>query len=201
MLKIDRPYRFTKDEWLHVKNILIPYIRQYGGKKAWEKKDNATLALKNKISNYTILKQKNKCVYCEDLITFGAQLDHIAPKQQYPDYCYEPKNLVTSCPICNMYIKNADDPIVVHNPQRYELNIFQIVHPYFNDPEQHIKYINGDRVILDTNHCSTIGKATITMFKLDSYPAYCKRAINYGDLSKYPVDFKRLARECSSYRP
>ena len=200
MLKLNRPYRFSKDEWQHVSIVLLPYVKAYGGQKGWEKGDNATKDLKNSISEYTLKMQDNLCAYCEELITGGAQLDHIVPKQLHSEFCYEPKNLVTSCAVCNMYIKNAGDTIIAPVKKRYEQNIFTIVHPYFNDPDVHIKFTNEDRVVIDKNSSTELGKATIDFFHMNDYPAYCKRANRFSDSVKYPIDAIKLAKVCSAYK-
>ena len=200
MLKLTKPYKLSKTEWLHVSRVLHPYVRIHGGKKGWEKGDNATKDLKNHISEYTLLNQRNQCVYCEDLITGGAQLDHIVPKQLHSEFCYEPKNLVSSCAVCNLYIKNGEDTIKLPVKKRYNQNIFTIVHPYFNDPDVHIKFINNDRVVIDINSCTELGRATVDFFHLNDYPAYCKRADRFHDFQKYPIDAIKLAKACSAYK-
>lgn len=202
MLKLNqkKPYRFTKDEWQHVSRVLIPYVKLYDGEQGWAKSDNKTKDLKHRISEYTLLQQDQRCAYCEEFMVAGIQLDHIVPKQLHPEYCYEPKNLVSCCAVCNLYIKNADDTVVVPLQHRYEQNKFKIVHPYFNDPDVHIKYTNEDRVIVDRKRSTNLGKATIDFFEMDKYPATCKRAMRFGDFKKYPIDFIRLAKECSAYK-
>lgn len=200
MLKISKPYKFSKAEWVHVSTVLIPYVRANGGQKGWEKGDNATKDLKNAISEHTLKTQGNLCAYCEDLITGGAQLDHIVPKQLHSEFCYEPKNLLSSCAVCNMYIKNAGDTIVAPVKKRYEQNRFTIVHPYFNDPDVHIKYTNADKVVIDRKNSTELGKATIDFFHMNDYPAYCKRANRFGDKAKYPIDAIKLAKACSAYK-
>lgn len=200
MLKLRRPYKFSRAEWHHVSTVLIPYVEIHGGAEGWEKGDNATKDLKNRISEYTLIRQRCKCAYCEDLITGGAQLDHVVPKQLHPEFCYEPKNLLTSCAVCNMYIKNAGDTVKAPVRRRYEKNEFTIVHPYFDDPDEHIRFINDDRVVIDEAGSSDLGKATITFFHLNDYPAYCMRAKLFGDLKKYPIDEVKLAKACSAYK-
>ena len=200
MLKLNKAYRYTRTEWQHVSTILIPYVRLYGGQKGWDKADNATKDLKNSISEFTLVQQDCRCAYCEALITGGAQLDHFVPKQLHPEFCYEPKNLLTSCAVCNMYIKSAEDTIILPVKRRYEQNQFTIVHPYFNDPNVHIKYTNEDRVIIDRNNSTNLGKATIDFFGLNNYPAYAIRAQQFGDMEKYPIDSIKLAKICSAYK-
>ena len=200
MLKLNRPYRFSKEEWQHVSLVLLPYIQSYGGKKGWAKKDKNSTDIRNRISEYTLFHQGNRCAYCETFITGGAQLDHIVPKQLHPEFCYEPKNLLTSCAVCNMYIKNACDTIVLPVIKRYDQNLFTIVHPYLNDPNVHIKYTNEDKVIVDRNKSTALGKATIDFFHMNDYPSYCQRAQLCRDLKKYPIDYIKLAKACSAYK-
>jgi uncharacterized protein (TIGR02646 family) len=200
MLKLDKPYSFSRQEWQHVSSVLLPYVQSNGGKKGWEKGDNESKDIRNRISEYTLFHQHNKCAYCEGFITEGAQLDHFVPKQLHPEFCYEPKNLLTSCAVCNMYIKNGGDTITPPIKRRYEQNHFTIVHPYFNDPDVHIKYTNEDRVVVDRNGSTALGKATIDFFHMNDYPAYCRRAQWFRDLKKYPIDYIRLAKDCSAYK-
>ena len=82
MLKLKRPYKFNRVEWQHVSTVLIPYVRANGGQKGWEKADNDTKDLKNRMSEYTLLQQGNKCAYCEDLITGGIHLSRPAERSQ-----------------------------------------------------------------------------------------------------------------------
>ncbi len=200
MLKLKRPYKFSKEEWKHVSTVLIPYVKAHGGTEGWKKGDNDTKDLKNRMSEYTLNLQGCKCAYCEDLITGGAQLDHIVPKQLHPEFCYEPKNLLTSCAVCNMYIKNVGDTVKTPVKKRYEKNEFTIVHPYFDVPDEHIKFTNDDRVVIDEASSTELGKATINFFHLNEYPSYCKRAKLFGDRDKYPIDAEKLAKACSAYK-
>ena len=185
---------------MHVSTVLKPYVEEHGGERGWAKGDNQTRELKNKISEFTLLQQRNRCAYCEEFMVGGIQLDHFVPKQMHPEFCFEPKNLVSSCAICNMYVKNAGDTVVPPIKKRYEQNLFKIVHPYFNDPDVHIKYTNEDRVIIDNERCTDLGRATISFFHMNEYPAYCQRAKRYGDLKKYPIDVVMLAKICSAYK-
>lgn len=205
MLKLSKPYNYTKDEWQHVNTVLRPYAQANSGKKAWEKSDNQTNAIKNNISTHTLIQQNCRCAYCESIITGGAQLDHFLPKQEYKEYCYEPKNLLTGCTVCNMYLKKAGDPLVPPKVARYEQNKFRIVHPYFNDPSFHIKYINDDRIHIDINNCTTLGKETVDIFNMDTLQAEAQRSINLtveralknGDIT---IDILKLARVVSTYK-
>lgn len=205
MLKLSKPYNYTKDEWQHVNTVLRPYAQAKGGKKAWEKSDNKTNAIKNNISAHTLNQQDSRCVYCESIITGGAQLDHFLPKQEYKEYCYEPKNLITACTICNMYLKNAGDPLVPPKVNRYEQNKFRIIHPYLNDPSFHIKYVNNDRIHIDIKNCSQLGKETIRILSMNTYQAEIQRSINLTfekavASGEATIDSLKLARAVTTYK-
>ena len=79
--------------------------------------------------------------------------------------------------------------------RRYEQNRFKIVHPYFNDPDMHIKYM-----LKRVQTTRELGKATIDFFHLNDYPSYAKRAKQFGDKEKYPIDLIKLAKACSAYK-
>jgi hypothetical protein len=99
-----------------------------------------------------------------------------------------------------MYIKNAGDTIKPPVKRGYEKNKFLIVHPYFEDPDEHIKFTNEDKVIIDEAGSTALGRDTIRFFHLNDYPAYCKRANQFGDQEKYPIDAVKLAKACSAYK-
>ena len=63
-----------------------------------------------------------------------------------------------------------------------------------------IKYTNEDRVIIDRNNSTNLGKATIDFFGLNNYPAYARRAQQFGNMEKYPIDSIKLAKVCSAYK-
>ena len=60
-------------------------------KKLIELKESITTVLDNRVMN--------KCQYCT--ITTISSLDHVIPKEEFPEYAVNPNNLIPSCSTCN----------------------------------------------------------------------------------------------------
>jgi len=88
--------------------------------------------------------QGHYCAFCGlDMRTRGAQIEHIAPKanDRYPLFMWESKNLILACPTCNGFTKKSTFNSIQNFNAVYHNCIFSIVHPYFDDPDHHFKYI------------------------------------------------------------
>ena len=106
---------------------------------------------KKRIKDYLKKEQNGCCAYCGfDFETRGeSHRDHIAPKALYPEFLFRPDNLILSCPVCNgLDMKKNADTIVAPVNKRYKSCNFSIVHPYFDDFNDHITYIPGSSGIL-----------------------------------------------------
>lgn len=122
------------------------------------------------------------CAYCG--LPFKGkkdrQIEHIAPKASYrqPQFTFTLHNLVLSCIYCNNLMVKGDkmtvaDPV----PQRYKRCTFLLVHPYFDDPEDHYNWTDaGDKVLIQEKNGSTKGRFSISMFSLDSPEMSLQRA-------------------------
>lgn len=127
-------------------------------------------AYKNRIKNYLQREQNNCCAYCGiGLDAFdNSHRDHIAPKSLHPQFIFRPDNIILACPRCNGLNKknNAD---TINNPinRRYRHCDFNIVHPYFDNPSDHIYYIGHNQGVL-IQYVTHKGRKTIELFELDS---------------------------------
>lgn len=94
--------------------------------------------------------QGDYCAFCGlNLKTRVAQIEHIAPKGVglYPEFMFEPKNLILACSLCNGFDKKKNyNTIIVYN-KVYNKCEFKIIHPYFDNPDDHYEYIKDP----DTN--------------------------------------------------
>ena len=169
MLKLYKAVKFSKDEYEHIRDVLVPQ-----GKKGWGDQKNKTIDIKNHISKFTLRNQKCICPYCEEILDCTRQLEHIVNKAQYGQYTFERYNLVTSCGTCN-HAKMEEDLLIGVAQQRYKKNQFAIVHPYFDDPNKEIVYNDSDHLELNANASSAIGKETIRILQLNSTSAVLKR--------------------------
>jgi 5-methylcytosine-specific restriction endonuclease McrA len=138
--------------------------------------------------------QENRCAYCqgtiESIATGYIELDHIIPKAPngerkdrlvsndfsdrnvttgYPEFTFEPKNLVVTCKACNAS-KNSFDPITNRSQPigKYpnKRNIKEKItwyHPHFHNYSEHIERTPE----WTFSHITAFGDYTIKACKLD----------------------------------
>lgn len=167
--------RFSKIEQ-KVIDGLKPFI---GGE--WEGEIKATSTtkkserdkVKKKLKTKLIKIQGKYCIYCgihEDYCGSKLQREHIAPKgkKHYPNFVFEPENLCLACYKCNIELKGQKD-VASGEKSIYKKNKFSIIHPYFDNFDDHIelKFVNG-QVLIKRKPYSRKGKQTIKLFELDS---------------------------------
>ena len=162
MLNLNEPVRYSAEEQSFIDNHLKPQ-----GKEGWNDSRNETKSIKNRISNHTIIAQGGRCAYCEKILAKGeVELDHIANKGLYGEFTYEPYNLVSSCTCCNSPCNKGQKDCVAAPVDRqvYVNNEFTIGHPYFDNPDDHLKYMDDEHIYFDMKNCSQKGRNTIDMF-------------------------------------
>lgn len=160
--------------------------------------------VKNELSKKLLANQNFKCVFCERyLYALTPEIDHFAHKARYSRFSFNPTNLFYACGFCNSAkIKGQNNTIGVYN-DRYDQCQFRIVHPLLHDPDHHIAYQDGDRIILDPANCTYLGKRTIVFLK---YHKSTMTKIRTRDLilqRKYPLtteDQRELINECIAYK-
>lgn len=90
--------------------------------------------------------QGNECAFCGlNLRTRVSQIEHIAPKGKklHPEFTFEKKNLILACSLCNGFSKKASFNTISIKNINYNLCEFNIVHPYFDNPDDHFEYVKG----------------------------------------------------------
>lgn len=171
-----RQYTFDI-EFQDAHNTLIEHLKplqghEWQGKlpgKNWgsrTRRDELKGHIKTELTN----KQGLDCAYCGLPLnrTSGPQIDHIAPKNLHPEYTFQAKNLIFACSLCNGFSKKGEYDTIDAKAANYVDNTFNIVHPYFNDPDGHFEYIpyNGYPCMIK---CLTDeAKNSRDLFKLDS---------------------------------
>lgn len=196
MLNLLNPVSYTDEEQEFINSTLKPLESD-----GWLKADNKTKGIKNKISRYTIENQFIRCAYCESILRAGdAEIEHIAPKGQHGIFCFEPYNLITTCSVCNSpRNKGTKDTIVAPVNVRYVDNNFTIVHPYINNPDDHLSYVDPDRIVFDKEHCTQLGIDTIAFFNWEETSAIVSRRIN-ALVRDLPLEIVQLVDEISTYK-
>lgn len=154
--------------------------------------------------------QGHFCAFCGlDLRTRGAQIEHIAPKAPhlYPQFMWEPKNLILACPLCNGFAKKSTYDSISTLDTRYSNCHFKIVHPYFDNPTHHFRYVMDPQTnlaylitIQDIGGVpSPKGKQSILLFGLD-LPDMTEERYKDALAQSQPVrpDFEKLIDEVKS---
>lgn len=158
-----------------VLNLTLEEHKRLIAKKPWNGKWNDVdiSDIKEKLKGQLVAVQ-NQCAYCG--LPFKGdkdkQLEHIAPKANYrqPQFTFTLQNLVLSCGYCNnLMVKGTRQTIVPPVNRKYLRCTFYIVHPYFDDPVDHFKWVDwGTTVLIQVANDSGKARNSIRMFKLDS---------------------------------
>lgn len=196
MLNLMNPIVFTNDEQSTI-NKLTSYE---SGDAMW--KDNSIKNIKHRISEFTIKEQKCRCAYCECLLVQGTTaIEHIAPKSKYRQFTFEPLNLISVCGRCNsVAIKGQKDTIIPPLNMNYRQNSFSIIHPYLDNPDNEICFIDTDRIVFDKQRCSPKGLETIAFFHWEDEDAIYSRSLN-SIRKNVPKDIVEYAALVSTYKP
>lgn len=152
---------FEKSEKKFLKSIQ-PY-----NKLSWKNQTKNMLAIKKNMKINLFKNQDGKCAYCglqleDDINYYEATYihrEHIASKSKYPNFMFEELNLVLSCVRCNT--KKMTDNTILRYHKMYTLCSFNLVHPYFDNPDLHISF-KGPLIRAKTSK----GRKTIKTFYL-----------------------------------
>jgi len=151
---------FSSESWgCEEVNILRPIIRQH----------------------YTA-EQNTICPYCQMQLNTRRgrswDVEHIIPRSTVANFMFEPLNLCVACVECNSAKSNKR--ITTSNAQvRYPRSGYTIIHPHFDDYQQHIATI---RVGLFYFPKSEKGENTIYTCELNRFYSYANFDDNLDDL-------------------
>lgn len=154
---------------------------------AWNDKQNRHVQrFKRIVASHAALVQEGRCAWCNLLtgvdVRRSPERDHIAPKARYPRWTFVAQNVLMACESCNgPRIKGQRDPVEIAADE-YESTTFLIVHPYRDDPADHLVY-NGPALLFVTG-LTPKGIAKIDFFKLDSPALAIVRAMEFLAPSK-----------------
>ncbi len=168
--KLNFNLTLTKDEYLS-----LIAIKNWRGKDWSDPPNNDIKNIKSEIRRQLDLNQV-KCAYCG--LKFkdkgDSQIEHIAAKSdakptRHPEFTFTLKNLVLACVSCNGFSKKSAQETIANKHQTYSKCTFTIVHPYFDNPDDHYDWvIDLTAVIIQVNNGSLKGAESIRMFGLDS---------------------------------
>ncbi|HUC81526.1 MAG TPA: hypothetical protein VMR70_11455 [Flavisolibacter sp.] len=109
------------------------------------------------------------CCFCglELGETSAAQIEHIAPKGDYPQFMFINNNLALACSLCNGFEKKGEiETIEIYNDD-YEQCTFLIVHPYRDDPWEHFEVVDYDKGDIIFRYLTPQAERSRDIFDLD----------------------------------
>ncbi|WP_415287921.1 retron system putative HNH endonuclease [Brevundimonas sp. S1H14] len=173
---------------------------------AWATGGHGAKKFKAEISKHLKKSQNNRCAYCGTRF-HGSKphRDHIAPKgvTLHPEWTFHCRNLVLACYDCNSDRKGEFDTVVTKSSFYRQIK-FNIVHPYLDEPSDHLAF-TGYRisVLVHPVNGSQKGAKTIELFHLDDplrTKERAKDALLDEDVEHLQGKWKRLA-EMFIYAP
>lgn len=196
MINLNNPVSFTKDE----QSIIVSVLASgKSGLDMW--KDSSVKKIKNKVSVHTIEEQECRCAFCEALLVQGTTaIEHIAQKGLHKKFTFEPLNLVSACGRCNSTrIKGEKETMKLPEVANYKSNVFNIVHPRLDEPDNEIVFTDASRTIFDKPNCSAKGIFTIEFFCWDDEDAVITRLQN-ANRAGIPNSIRQYALLVSTYK-
>lgn len=130
--------------------------------------------VRREIRDYYRNEQRLVCAYCRARVAnrsaAGAPIEHIVSKSSNINFIFEPRNLCVVCPDCNEYKGKREvlvEPVtksrnIYKYPEKTE--DFRIVHPHYDDFDDHIMQAN--RIYVE---CSDKGGYTIYVCNLNRF--------------------------------
>lgn len=125
--------------------------------------------LKSKVKAHYIKVQKNRCCYCNRKTLSENHnhwnIEHIVPKAKYPRFMFTPINLAASCIDCNI-AKDEQQVLTKPNLVKYpkDSNGFKIIHPHFDEHQDHIEVIELVYIGKTDKGCETIYMCKLLRF-------------------------------------
>ncbi len=196
MLDLNNPIVYNAQEQSIIATVMASVP---DGAKRWN--DSRTKPIKHRISVSCLREQNCRCAYCECYLRKGsAPIEHISPKSSTPEFVYEPENLVISCTSCNSTAVKGEKPTIdgVVKPV-YRNNSFMIVHPRLDNPNEHIVFIDSERIVFDWNNCTPKGQYTINFFHWNDENAIISRIASSKTRDLTP-NIEQMIIEISTYK-
>ena len=125
-------------------------------------KSHAGVSIIGALRDHLAAVQGERCCYCRRRlvgIAYARPIDHVLPKNRYPQYTFNYRNLAVACFDCN-HVKHKDNwstwPV---KRRRYlsERSCGEFFHARMHDFDEHIRYLH-----LDTNGASISVYAGLT---------------------------------------
>lgn len=119
-------------------------------------------AIIDSLRKHLVELQRGRCCYCRrvlDGIAYARQIDHVLPKNVYPQYAFVYRNLAVACFNCNHLKGVVNWSMWPLGRKKYigKKDCVEFFHPRFHDYDSHVRYLH-----LETNGASICVYAGIT---------------------------------------
>lgn len=114
----------------------------------WNENSDDIIRTRKCIRDHYLLEQNFCCAYCriqkKEKHGMTWDVEHILPKSKYPEFLFEPLNLVVACKECN---SSKDDYDILQkklpNRKIYPIDSenFSIIHPHYDKYSKHIEIV------------------------------------------------------------
>ncbi|TDF62053.1 HNH endonuclease [Cupriavidus sp. L7L] len=168
----------------------------------WDKsRANSVRNFKTAVMTHGLEVQGYRCAWCTLPVGAAgrrtAHRDHIAPKALYQQWTFHAKNLLIACEYCNGFAIKADLDTVEALGADYDTTTFRIVHPYLDEPNGHISFLEqaGHEPGVVIQGLSPKGLWTIDKLQLTESGLTIERAkelVFYRGLNQLPMHFQEL---------
>jgi uncharacterized protein (TIGR02646 family) len=152
-----------------VKNLCKKMLNQEVATSLWGRTSGYAGDFKALVTSELRVNQGRRCAYCGSyLFEEYPHRDHVAPKSPYFQWTFWPANIVLACYACNTDRKKTTDTVSIRRAS-YRRSEFSIIHPYFDEPSDHLNFI-GHRggILINPKNGSPKGRETIRLFDLMS---------------------------------
>lgn len=171
MVMINNYYSYSREE-----SILLEEIKGESGFDHTSWMDDRLLNIRSSVRRFYRSQQSGICVYCRSPLSLqsssNCQVEHIIPKSKCIEFIFESKNMCVVCADCNEIKADkevrGEYPIVTSRSSivRYPRSsgAFKIIHPFYDDYEDHILKINNYYVDRTEKGHFTIGVCKLNRF-------------------------------------
>lgn len=132
--------------------------------------------LKRKIKDHFLNDGVPCCCYCRLSMSQWHRItidtEHVLPKQKFPKYTFEVRNLNISCKRCNMGIKGADVSFYLGAPDEvdpFKSDLYSFIHPNLDNVGEHLQVVAiqvDNRLMIIYAAKTPKGKKTYEYFRL-----------------------------------
>lgn len=152
-----------------VRSLKQMLISQDDANRLWKRTNGAVGVFKLTLTSQLKIRQGRRCAYCgTHLFEEFPHRDHIAPKTPHFYWTFWPTNIVLACYACNTDRKKTTDTVAQLQPS-YRRTTFTIVHPYHDNPADHLNFTgHRGKILISARNGSAKGLETIRLFDLMS---------------------------------